>query len=270
MIPKSAAEALADPSDRIGQAPDREIMGGFLKGLAVIEVFDRGREALSIAEVAKATGLDRATARRCLLTLQRIGYAETDGRQFRLTPRILRLGFAYLAATPLPRLVQPYIDRLSSSTQESCSVAMLDDTEIVYVARASQRRVLSVSLTVGSRLPAYCTSMGRVMLASLPTEEARAILDRSERRKFTRHTVTDLEALMDILAQVAHDDFATVDEELEIGLRSIAVPIRNTRGRVTAALNIGAQAARVDLKEMVVGFLPAMRQAQADVARLLS
>jgi IclR family pca regulon transcriptional regulator len=260
----------AGPVDRSGQAPDREIMGGFLKGLAVIEAFDRGREALSIAEVAKATGLDRATARRCLLTLQRIGYAEMEARQFRLTPRILRLGFAYLAATPLPRLVQPYIDRLSDSTQESCSVAMLDDTEIVYVARASQRRVLSVSLNVGSRLPAYCTSMGRVLLASLPEDEARAILDRSERRKLTRHTVTDLEALMEILRKVGRDDFATVDEELEIGLRSIAVPVRNARGRVMAALNVGAQAVRVDLNDMVAGFLPAMRQAQSDVARLLS
>ena len=150
------------------ELPEREIMGGFLKGLSVIEAFDRGREALTIAEVAKTTGLDRATARRCLLTLLRLGYAETNGRQFRLTPRILRLGFAYLAATPLPRLVQPHLDRLSDLSQGSCSVSVLDDTEIVYVARATQRRVLSIGLNVGSRLPVDCTSMGRVLLASLP------------------------------------------------------------------------------------------------------
>ena len=263
-------EERADPDDPARETPDREIMGGFLKGLAVIETFGRSREALTIAEVAKATGLDRATARRCLLTLRRVGYAETDGKQFRLTPRILRLGFGYLAATPLPRLVQPYIDRLSDATQESCSVAVLDDTEIVYVARASQRRVLSVGLNVGSRLPTYCTSMGRVLRASLPEAEARAILDRSARRKLTRHTVTDLEELMEILRKVARDGFATVDEELEIGLRSIAVPVRNARGCVMAALNVGAQAARVDLNEMIEGFLPALYRAQSEIAPLLS
>jgi len=259
-----------DPDAPLRGAPDREIMGGFLKGLNVIEAFDRDHEALTIADVAKATGLDRASARRCLLSLQRVGYAETDGRHFRLTPRILRLGFAYLSATPLPRLVQPYLDRLSGSTRESCSAAVLDDAEIVYVARASQRRVLSVGLTVGSRLPAYCTSMGRALLASLPEAEARKILDRSERRKLTRHTVTDLEALMDILRRVTLADFATVDEELEIGLRSIAVPIRNGSDRVLAALNVGAQASRVGLDEMIANFLPLMRQVQSDVQRLLS
>jgi len=252
------------------ETPQREIMGGFLKGLSVIEAFDRGREALTIAEIAKATGLDRATARRCLLTLQRVGYAEMDGRQFRLTPRILRLGFAYLAATPLPRLVQPYLDRLSDSTQESCSVSVLDDTELVYVARASQRRVLSIGLNVGSRLPVYCTSMGRVLLASLPDAEARSILDRSERRKLTTHTITDLEALLEILRKIAEDGYATVDQELEIGLRSIAVPLRNSRGRVIAALNVGAQAARVGVDRMTSEFLPAMREVQSDIARLLS
>jgi IclR family transcriptional regulator, pca regulon regulatory protein len=260
-----------DSDNGIGrETSEREIMGGFLKGLSVIEAFDVGREALTIAEVAKATGLDRATARRCLLTLQRVGYAEMDGRQFRLTPRILRLGFAYLAATPLPRLVQPYLDRLSDSTQESCSVCVLDDTEIVYVARASQRRVLSIGLNVGSRLPAYCTSMGRVLLASLPDKESRAILDRSERRKLTPHTVTDLDALMDILHEVAADDRAAVDQELEIGLRSLAVPLRNSRGCVVAALNVAAQVARIRMDRMIGEFLPAMRKAQSDVAHLLS
>jgi IclR family transcriptional regulator, pca regulon regulatory protein len=252
------------------EIPEREIMGGFLKGLSVIEAFDRGHETLSIAEVAKTTGLDRATARRCLRTLQRVGYAEMDGRRYRLMPRILRLGFAYLASTPLPRLVQPYLDRLSDLTQESSSVSLLDGTEIVYVARASQRRVLSIGLTVGSHLPVYCTSMGRVLLASLPETEARAILDRSERRKLTPQTVTDLEALTDILRKVAEDDYATVDQELEIGLRSIAVPLRNSRGCVMAALNVGAQAARIGMDRMTNEFLPAMRRAQSDIARLLS
>jgi IclR family pca regulon transcriptional regulator len=258
------------PNVGVSEAYEREIMGGFLKGLTVIEAFDRGREALTIADVAKATGLDRATARRCLLTLRRVGFAETDGRRFRLTPRILRLGFAYLAATPLPRLVQPYLDRLSELTQESCSVTVLDDTEIVYVARASQRRVLSIGLNVGSRLPVYCTSMGRVLLAALPESEARSLLDRSERRKLNAFTVTDLDALMDIVREVAVDGYARVDQELEVGLRSIAVPLRDSRGCVRAALNVGAQVARVGMERMTSEFLPALREVQKDVAGLLS
>ena len=269
-MPSSLVDTVFDETEKPRQHPDREVMGGFLKGLSVIEAFDREHESLTIADVARITGLDRATARRCLFALERIGYAQSDGRHFRLTPRVLRLGFAYLSATPLARLAQPYLDRLSDYTQESCSIAVLDDTEIVYVARASQRRVLSIGLNVGSRLPAYCTSMGRVLLASLPEAEARSILDRSERRKLTRHTVTDLEQLMEILQDVGRDGFATIDEELEVGLRSIAIPLRNNRGCVMAALNIGAQAARIEHETMLKGFLPAMRQAQSELARLMS
>ena len=147
---------------------------------------------------------------------------------------------------------------------------MLDDTEIVYVARATQRRVLSIGLNVGSRLPVYCTSMGRVLLASLPETEARAILDRGERRKLTPYTVTDLEALSDIVRRVAREGFATIDQELEIGLRSIAVPIYNSRGCVMASINVGAQAARVDMDRMTREFLPSMKEAQAEIARLLA
>ena len=139
---------------------DREIMGGFLKGLSVIEAFDREHEAMTIADVAKATGLDRATARRCLLTLIRLGYAEADGRQFRLTARVLRLGFAYLSAAPLPRLIQPFLERLSEATGESCSASVLDGDEILYVARSSQKRVLSIGLNVGSRLPPIAPRWG--------------------------------------------------------------------------------------------------------------
>ncbi len=252
-----------------GAAPDREIMGGFLKGLAVIEAFGRDNEQMTIADVGKATGLDRATARRCLLTLSRLGYAETDGKRFRLTARVLRLGYGYLSTTPLPRLVQPYLERLSEATQESCSVSVLDGAEIVYIARASQRRVLSIGLGVGSRLPAYCASMGRTMLAFQPAAEARRILDSSERRKLTANTITDLDELMQLLDRIRLDGYCAVDQELEIGLRSIAIPLRNTRGEVIAALNIGAQAARASCERMKEEFLPLMLGVQADMARLL-
>jgi len=246
---------------------DREILGGFLKGLSVIEAFHRDREAMTIADAAKATGLDRATARRCLLTLTRLGYAEADGRQFRLTARILRLGFAYLSTAPLPRLVQPFLERLSEATGESCSASVLDGDEILYVARASQRRVLSISLGVGSRLPAYCSSMGRALLSALPPAEARALLVSSERRKLTPATVTELGELIAILDRVRAADHALVDQELEVGLRSIAVPLRDGGGKTIGAANVGLHAARMSCEAMERTILPLLREVQAEVAR---
>jgi IclR family transcriptional regulator, pca regulon regulatory protein len=252
------------------ETPDREIMGGFLKGLSVIEAFDRDQSQLTIADVAKSTGLDRAAARRCLLTLVRLGYATTDGKRFELTARILRLGYAYLAATPLPRLIQPYLERLSEQTQESCSVSVLDGTEIVYIARAAQRRVLSIGLGVGSRLPAYCASMGRVMLAHSDETEARRILIGTERRKLTPNTLTDPDELMHALELIRKQGHCVVDQELEIGLRSIAVPLLNVQGRCVAAMNVGAQAARVSCEQMREAFLPLLLAVQAEISRLLT
>jgi IclR family pca regulon transcriptional regulator len=258
-----------DPDPTRANLADREIMGGFLKGLSVIEAFDRDHDALTIADVAKLTGLDRATARRCLLTLVKLGYAEADGKRFQLTARVLRLGYAYLSATSLPRLIQPYLERLSETTGESCSASVLDGGEIVYVARASQRRVLSIGLSVGSRLPAYCTSMGRVLLSALAPAEARRVLDRSAVRKLTPSTVTSVEKLMAILDEVRRGDFALIDQELELGLRSIAVPLRNERGKVLAAINVGLQAARMTPAEMQQVVLPKLRVLQAELVQLL-
>ena len=256
------------PADATRNAiADREILGGFLKGLSVIEAFHRDREAMTIADAAKATGLDRATARRCLLTLTRLGYAEADGRQFRLTARILRLGFAYLSTAPLPRLVQPFLERLSEATGESCSASVLDGDEILYVARASQRRVLSISLGVGSRLPAYCSSMGRALLSALPPAEARALLVSSHRRKLTPATVTELGELIAILDRVRAADHALVDQELEVGLRSIAVPLRDGGGKTIGAANVGLHAARMSCEAMERTILPLLREVQAEVAR---
>jgi IclR family transcriptional regulator, pca regulon regulatory protein len=260
--PESAA------STRIA-ASDGEIMGGFMKGLAVIEAFHGETNRLTIAEAAKATGLDRAAARRCLLTLVRLGYAGIEGKHFHLTPRILRLGFAYLSATPLPRLVQPFLERLSAELSESCSVSVLDGTEIVYIARAAQARVLSIGLNVGSRLPAYCASMGRVLLAHGPEEEARRILESSERRKLTPKTMTDLDDLMAELARIRQDGFCIIDEELELGLRSAAVPLRNMRGELAGAMNVGAQAARASPERIREEFVPALLASQAEIARML-
>src|SRR5690606_18731799 len=175
---------------------ERDIMGGLAKGLAVIETFTAERPRQSIAEVSAASGLDRATARRCLLTLAHQGYADYDGKFFTLTPRVLRLGTACLATMPLPQLVQPLLDALSEQLGESSSVSILDGAEIVYVARAAQRKVMSIALMPGSRLPAFCTSMGRVMLAALPSAEARERLGTAPLPQRTPHTLTDPETVL--------------------------------------------------------------------------
>src|SRR4051812_3699738 len=162
---------------------ERDYMAGLGKGLAVIACFDERHRRLTIAEVAAMARLSRAAARRCLLTLERLGFASFDGRFFGLTPRILRLGYAYLASAELPQIIQPFLEQVSARIQESCSASILDGEEVLYIARSAKRRIMSVDLAVGSRLPAYCTSMGRVMLAALPPEEAMRRLRASPRRR---------------------------------------------------------------------------------------
>ncbi|MBT9372286.1 IclR family transcriptional regulator [Rhizobium sp. CSW-27] len=248
---------------------ETDFIGGLAKGLRVIEAFGEAEPRLSISDVAKLTGLDRATARRCLLTLAELGYADYDGKFFTLTPRILRLGHAYLSATPLPHIVQPFLDQVSEAVGQSASVSVLDGAEIVYVARASQRRVMSINLMPGSRLPAACASMGRVLLAALPEAEARALIGPGPLKAYTPHTRTDPEAVMAELARVRAAGYAVIDQELELGLCSIAVPLADARGRVVAALNIGAPAAQVPAARMAEQYLPALQAAARQLRPLL-
>lgn len=250
--------------------PDKETIAGFAKGLRVIEAFDAGRPRLTITDVAGLTGLERATARRCLLTLVRDGYADYDGKYYRLTPKVLRLGYAYLSSTPLPRLVQPYLEQLAADTSESCSASTLDGAEIVYIARASQKRVMSIGLSVGSRLPAYCASMGRVLLAAKPEKERHALLDAIPRDKRTPRTLVEMDELLSAIAKVQRDGYAIVDQELELGLRSIAIPLLDATGRVVAAINIGTQAERISIERMRKVFLPLLLRVQTELARLLA
>ncbi|MDR5654013.1 IclR family transcriptional regulator domain-containing protein [Ruixingdingia sedimenti] len=245
---------------------ERDIMGGLAKGLAVIETFNADRPRQSIAEVALASGLDRATARRCLLTLAHHGYADWDGKFFTLTPRVLRLGTACLATMPLPQIVQPLLDGLSDRIGQSSSVSILDGAEIVYVARAAQRRVMSIGLMPGSRLPAYCTSMGRVLLAALPEAQASAVLGPGPLPARTALTLTDPAAIMAELARVRAQGHAVIDQEVEIGLRSIAIPLANARGRVVAALNVGVAAAQASVSDLASRFLPEMRHVQNELS----
>ncbi|QDL94618.1 helix-turn-helix domain-containing protein (plasmid) [Paroceanicella profunda] len=250
--------------------PTRDLMGSFGKGLRVIEAFGAESPRMTIAEASARTGLDRATARRCLLTLAEAGYAEHDGKFFTLTPRVLRLGIGCLAAMPLPQIVQPSLDRLAEAIGQSTSVSILDGPEIVYIARAARRKVMSISLMPGSRLPAASTSMGRVLLAALPEAEARVILTARPIPARTPLTLTDPEAVMARIARARAEGYALIDQEVETGLRSIAVPLVNARGTVVAAVNIGAPAAQASVSDLAASYLDGLRGVQAEIRRMLS
>ncbi|MGL4974393.1 MAG: IclR family transcriptional regulator domain-containing protein, partial [Bosea sp. (in: a-proteobacteria)] len=204
------------------QVAERDLMAGLEKGLAVIACFDGAHQQLTIAEVSAMTGLSRAAARRCLLTLTASHYATYDGKFFRLTARVLRLGYAYLASSPLPQILQPFLEQLSEETHESASASILEGHEIIYIARSAQKRIMSVGLSIGARLPAYCTSMGRMLLSALPAEEARQRVLAARPVPLTGHTLTETGAVMARVHQAAAQGWALVDQELEIGLISIA------------------------------------------------
>jgi IclR family pca regulon transcriptional regulator len=248
---------------------ERDLMGGFAKGLRVLEAFGVERQRLSISEAAELSGLDRATARRCLLTLAQLGYADYDGKFFSLTSKILRLGHAWLSATPLPTIVQPFLDRLSERLGHSASASVLDGAEIVYIARAAQRRVMSINLMPGSRLPAYSASMGRVLLASLPDAEVSAILASSSLKAHTPLTRTDPQELISEIRRVREQGYAVINQELEMGLCSIAIPVSNGRGKVVAAINVGAPAAILPAEALPGHCLDALREVQSGLRPLL-
>lgn len=251
-------------------ANERDLMSGLAKGLRVLEAFRVEQPRLSISQAADAAGLDRATTRRCLLTLAELGYAAYDGKYFTVTPKVLRLGTGCLATMPLPRIVQPVLDKLSEVIGQSTSVSVLDETEIVYVARAAQRSVMSISLMPGSRLPAYCTSMGRVLLAALDREEQTAVLEKSDRRARTALTLIEIDALMEELVSTRQRGYALIDQEVELGLRSIAVPVHNIRGQTVAALNVGLSASAASMEDLVERYLPALLSVQSELARMLA
>ena len=239
------------------------------KGLQVIEAFSADCPRLSITDVARQTGLDRATARRCLLTLHTLGYADYDGKYFTLAVRSLRLGLAGLSSMPLPHIVQPWLDKLSERIGQSCSVSILDGNEIVYIARAAQRRIMSIGLMPGSRLPVHCTSMGRVLLSSLPEEKARSLIESCELVPRTPFSLTDTELILEELARVREQGYALLDQEVEIGLRAIAIGLVGQRGKVCAALNVAVAAVQPDAADLIDIYLPEMRRVQSGLARVL-
>lgn len=248
---------------------DREYVAGLEKGLSIIEAFGIEHRALTLAEAAKITGHTRASARRSLLTLLRLGYVETDGKRFRLAARVLRLGHAYVASNPLPKVVQPILEALSQRVQEPSSLAVLDSTEVVFVARASNRRSLSSGLSMGSRLPAFCAATGRALLSALPREERDMLLKRSRREALTPHTRTALPELMALLDQAHSLGYATSDEELELGVCSIAVPVADASGRVVAAMSIAAASTRYTVEKAVDLLLPELESSRRMLSTLL-
>ncbi|MDR0343317.1 MAG: helix-turn-helix domain-containing protein [Nocardiopsaceae bacterium] len=235
------------------------------RGLAVIRCFSSEHPSLTLSEVAERTGLTRAAARRFLLTLQELGYVGSSGRLFSLRPRVLALGYAYLSSFSVAQIAQPHLEDLAEDLHESCSVSVLDGDDLVYVARASANRIMTISLTVGTRLPPYPTSMGRVLLAHLPGAELDAHLRRTELRRLTEHTITDEAEFREVLAAVRRRGWAAVDQELEAGVRSIAVPIRDSSGKVVAAINASAHAARVPMRTLEKQFLPKLTDAAGQI-----
>lgn len=248
---------------------DPDFVESLEKGFRVIRAFDAAHASMALSDVAERTGLTRASARRFLHTLVKLGYATFDGKRFALTARILELGFAYLRSDSLPEIVTPYLARVSEELHESCSASVLEGLDIVYVARVSTSRIMSVALGVGARLPAVATSMGRVLLATLPPSEQKARIAGAELVARTRHSVTRRSELQAILKAVATKGYCIVDQELEEGLRSIAVPIVDQDDRVRAAINVSAQANRISLDTMRRSFLPALQQAAGDIRSVL-
>jgi IclR family pca regulon transcriptional regulator len=236
---------MAEPVDHDGdEQRSTEHVQSLARGLAVIRAFTAETPELTLSEVARATGLTRAAARRFLLTLVDLGYVRTDGRLFALSPRVLELGYAYLSSLSLPEVAEPHLERLVAEVHESASVAVLDDEDVVYVARVATSRIMRVTINIGTRFPAYCTSMGRVLLAGLSPSELDAYLARADLRRFTPRTVTTPAVLRAELDRVRAQGWAMVDQELEEGLRSIAAPIRDRSGAVVAAANISTHASR--------------------------
>ncbi|MBQ0986108.1 IclR family transcriptional regulator [Streptomyces sp. F63] len=235
------------------------------RGLAVIRTFSAETPELTLTEVAKATGLSRAAARRFLLTLADLGYVRSDGRLFRLTPRVLDLGYPYLSSLSLAEVAAPHLEQLVAAVRESSSAAVLDGEDIVYVSRVPTRRIMTVSISIGTRFPAYATSLGRVLLAGLPPAEREAFLDRAALTRLTPRTITSREELAAELETVRAQGWSIVDQELELGLISVAAPVRDERGRVVAAVNVSTHASRATPESIRQDLVPALLDTAAGI-----
>ena len=252
---------LTDESVLVEDTRTPDFVQSLARGLAVILTFGPDRPELTLAEVAEGTGLTRAAARRFLLTLVKLGYVRNEGRLFSLRPKVLELGYAYLSGLSLAEVAEPRVEELVSSIHESSSICVLDGNDIVYIVRVPTKRIMTISISVGTRFPAYCTSMGRVLLANLPEDELEQYLAEVQFEPRTRQTVFHAGELREILHDVRATGYAIVDQELEDGLRSVAVPVHDASSRVIAAMNVSANSHLMSLQELRQEILPQLRQA---------
>jgi len=249
---------------------DPNFMTSLARGLIVIQAFTQQNPQMTISQLSVRTGLSRAAVRRCLYTLTKLGFAGAeDGSRYSLRPRMLTLSHTYTASNTLSSAAQPILERMSAALRESFSVATLDGDDIVYVARTTVNRVMAVDLHIGSRLPAYCTSMGRILLAYLPAEQLEAYLARVVLTPHTTRTVTSIEKLRMLLRNVRRNGYALCDQEYEVGLRSLAVPVFAPNGRAVATINLSGNAPRISALEMQTRFLPHLRNAANELAVFL-
>ncbi|EWS79136.1 helix-turn-helix domain-containing protein [Xylella taiwanensis] len=248
---------------------DPDFMTSLARGLLVLSVFTYHTRTVTMSQVSLETGISRAAVRRVLYTLVRLGYVGEQGRAYMLLPRVLAIGNAYAASSPMTLAAQPVLEALSNQLQASCSLSVLDGDEVLYIARAETVRITSICLKPGSRLPAYCTSMGRMLLAGLPQHTLEAYLNRTLLRPRTEHTITQRSELVKRLLHISREGTAVVDQEWEIGLRSIAVPVHNRRGEIVAALNASTQVERVSLQCLQGPVLTALRDAAKHLSTLL-
>jgi IclR family pca regulon transcriptional regulator len=263
VVPAAPADELAS------QAGNPDFVLSLARGLRVIESFEGHHDGRSIVEISQSTGLSRASIRRILLTLELLGYVERSRQVYRLRTQVLRLGCSYLSSSSVVEAARPVLEQISEELHESSSMSMLDDGQIVYVARSAASRILAAGLSVGSRLPAYCTSMGRVLLAALPDEELDAYLGDLKPRPYTPKTLTRIPQIRKAILQVRKDCYAIVDEELEAGLRSIAVPVFTRGNRVVAAINVGTHISRVDRAILMQRCLPALQKGARTLCNIL-
>jgi IclR family pca regulon transcriptional regulator len=256
------APSSAEPVDSTEQA---DFVTALARGLAVIRAFGADAPRMMLTDIARRVDLPRATVRRSLITLKTLGYIENDGRYFALTPRVLALGHSYLSSTPLPRAAQPFLDRLSDQIHDPCSVSILDDDEVLVLARAAPKRLISLANSVGTRLPAYCTGSGRMLLASLSEDAFDAFLARIKPRRFTANTHVEPDDIRLLVQEARELGYAFSNGEVENSVRSIAVTLRNAQGRPIAVLGAASYMERIGPTEMIERFLPLMRRTAQDL-----
>jgi IclR family transcriptional regulator, pca regulon regulatory protein len=266
---KSPARRAAKKSDdRLAAAAPRkadQFVQSFAKGLSVIRAFGTQTRTLTLSQVSALTGLSRAAARRILLTLQTLRYVQPEGRNFSLTPKILDLGYSYLSTTPLWNVAEPFMEEVVNTVHESCSASVLDGTDIVYILRVPTKKIMAINLSIGSRLPAFCTSMGRILLGDLSDDALNAVLTQSRLKPYSPRTETNLSRLKKIIREDHQKGWSLVDQELEEGLVSLSVPIRDRNGKIIAAMNVSGQATRTPPKEMIKTFLPVLKRSAEQI-----